>query len=31
METGANDKPTKDVVIADCGELQIEPFNIDKE
>lgn len=30
-ETGANDRPVKDVVIVDCGKLDIEPFNIDKE
>ncbi|XP_003384824.1 PREDICTED: peptidyl-prolyl cis-trans isomerase B-like [Amphimedon queenslandica] len=30
-ETGSNDKPVKDVTIEDCGEIEIEPFNIDKE
>lgn len=30
-KTGSSDKPVKDVTIEDCGEIEIEPFNIDKE
>ena len=29
--TGAQDKPKKEVVITDCGELEVaEPFAVDK-
>ena len=31
MKTGANDRPTTDVVIKDCGTLPVEkPFAIEK-
>lgn len=30
-ETGANNRPVKDVVISDCGEIKVEePFPVDK-
>ena len=30
--TGAQDRPKKEVVIADCGELEVaEPFAVEKE
>ena len=29
--TGAQDRPKKEVVISDCGELEVaEPFAVDK-
>lgn len=31
IETGANNRPTKNVVISDCGEITVkEPFPLDK-
>ena len=30
--TGAQDRPKKEVVIADCGEIEVaEPFAVEKE
>lgn len=32
IATGQNDRPVKDVVIADCGAIPLEkPFNIEKD
>ena len=30
-ETGQNDRPVKEVTITDCGRLDREPFNIEKD
>lgn len=30
-EKGPNDKPLKDVIISDCGEIKVEePFSVEK-
>ena len=30
-EKGPNDRPLKDVIISDCGEIEVdEPFSVDK-
>ena len=30
--TGAQDRPKKEVTIADCGEIEVaEPFSVEKE
>lgn len=31
-KTGANDKPTVDIIIADCGVEEVpEPFSVEKD
>ena len=30
-QTGANDRPVKDVTIVDCGRLDKEPFHSEKD